>query len=143
MRLEGPLPQKGSVHLTYFIAHRHALTGKINLRGLDLSAQRTLRLMGRTPKRAYSPSRRSRHLLETPFSEPLLGTLVRTLSYCKTHSRPPSENPSGEPFPRTLSRTFSEPFLQHCVAVRRPFRAPERLSRPRGRLFPEDTLLTN
>ena len=59
--------------------------------------------LGRTPKGAHSTRGRSRHLLETPFSEPLLRTLLRTLSYCETHSRPPSqnpsENPSREPFP--------------------------------------------
>ena len=78
--------------------------------------------IGRTPKGAYSTRGRSRHLLETPFSEPLLRTLLRTLFYCKTHSRPPSQNPSENPFPRTLSRTFSEPFSERCVAVR-PLRA--------------------
>ena len=34
--------------------------------------------IGRTPKGAYSTRGRSRHLLETPFSEPLLRTLLRT-----------------------------------------------------------------
>ena len=58
--------------------------------------------LGRTPKGAYSSRGRSRHLLETTFSEPLLRTLLRTLFYCKTHSRPPSQNPSENPFPRTL-----------------------------------------
>ena len=33
---------------------------------------------GRTPKGSYSPKGRSRHLLETAFSEPLLRTLLRT-----------------------------------------------------------------
>ena len=66
----------------------------------------------------------ARHLLETAFSEPLLRTLLRTLFYCKIHSRPPSQNPSENPFPRTLPRTFSEPFLERCVAVRPPRRAP-------------------
>ena len=55
--------------------------------------------LGRTPKGLYSPRGRSSHLLETPFSEPLL----RTLFNCKTHSRAPfqnpSKNPSPEPFP--------------------------------------------
>ena len=98
-------------------------------------------LVGRTRKGAYSPKRRPRHLLETPFSEtpfsekgspfsetpfsePLLRTLLRTLFYCKTHRRPPSQNPSENPFPRTLSRTFSEPFSERCVAVRPLRRAP-------------------
>ena len=35
--------------------------------------------LGRTPKGAYPSRRLSRHLLETPFSEPLLRTLLRTL----------------------------------------------------------------
>ena len=51
--------------------------------------------VGCTPQGAYSPRGRSRHLLETPFSEPLLTTLLRTPFYCKAHSRPPSQNPSG------------------------------------------------
>ena len=41
-------------------------------------------LVGRTPEGSYSPSGSSRHLLETPFSEPLLRTLLRSRSYCKT-----------------------------------------------------------
>ena len=85
--------------------------------------------LGRTPKGAYSTRGRSRHLLETPFSEPLLRTLLRTLSYCKTHRRPPSQNPSENPFPRTLPRTFSEPFSERCVAARPLRRAP--YSRPK------------
>ena len=80
--------------------------------------------LGCTPKGAYSTRGRSRHLLETPFSEPLLRTLLRTLFYCKTHIRPPSQNPSENPFPRTLPRTFSEPFSERCVAVRALRRAP-------------------
>ena len=80
--------------------------------------------LGRTPKGAYSTRGRSRHLLETPFSEPLLRTLLRTLFYCKTHRRPPSQNPSENPFPRTLPRTFSEPLSERCVAVRPLRRAP-------------------
>ena len=76
--------------------------------------------LGHTPKGAYSTRWRSRHLLETSFSEPLLRTLLRTLFYCKTHSRPPSQNPSENPFPRT----FSEPFSERCVAVRPLRRAP-------------------
>ena len=80
--------------------------------------------IGRTPKGAYSTRGRSRHLLETAFSEPLLRTLLRTLFYCKTHRRPPSQNPSENPFPRTLPRTFSEPFSERCVVVRPLRRAP-------------------
>ena len=80
--------------------------------------------LGRTPKGAYSTRGRSRHLLETPFSEPLLRTLLRTLFYCKTHRKPPSQNPSENPFPRTLPRTFSEPFPERCVAERPLRRAP-------------------
>ena len=52
---------------------------------------------------AYSSTGRSRHLLETAFSEPLLRTLLRTLFYCQTHSRPLFRTllrtPSPEPFP--------------------------------------------
>ena len=72
--------------------------------------------VGRTPKGAYSTSGRTRHLLETPFSEPLLRTLLRTLFYCKTHRRPPSQNPSENPFPRTLStRTLPQNPSQNAV----------------------------
>ena len=77
--------------------------------------------LGRTPKEACSTRGRSRHLLETAFSEPLLRTLLRTLFYCKMHSR----TPFSEPFPRTLPRTCSEPFLERCVAVRPLRRAPK------------------
>ena len=78
----------------------------------------------RTPKGAHSTKGRSRHLLETAFSKPLLRTLLRTLFYCKTHRRPPSQNPSENPFPRTVPRTFSKPFSERCVAVRPLRRAP-------------------
>ena len=61
-------------------------TLRVHLLGIDL--------IGRTPKGASCSRGRSRHLLETAFSEPLLRTLLRTLFYCKTHSRPPSQNPS-------------------------------------------------
>ena len=37
--------------------------------------------LGRTPKGSCSPRGCSRHLLETPFSEPLLRTLLRTLFF--------------------------------------------------------------
>ena len=83
-----------------------------------------LSFLGCTPKGAYSSRGRSRHLLETAFSEPLLRTLLRTLFYCKTHRRPPSQNPSENLFPRTPPRTFSEPFSERCVAVRPLRRAP-------------------
>ena len=49
--------------------------------------------LGRPPEGGYSPRNRSRHLLENPFSEPLL----RTLSYCKT---------IADPLLRTLLRTL-------------------------------------
>ena len=72
--------------------------------------------IGNTPKGAYSSRGRSRHLLATPFSEPLLRTLLRTLFHCKPHS---------SPLLRTLLRTPSpEPFLERCVAVRPLRRAP-------------------
>ena len=101
--------------------------------GVFLPGNSPWSFLGRTPKGAYSTRGRSRHLLETPFSEPLLETpfsepllrtLLRTLFYCKTHRRPPSQNPSENPFPRTLFRTFSEPFSERCVAVRPLRRAP-------------------
>ena len=46
-----------------------------------------------------------RHLLENPFSEPLL----RTLFYCKSHSRPPSQNPSENPSENPSPEPFPEP----------------------------------
>ena len=49
-----------------------------NLRPVIFGVEnRVLSHLGRTPKGAYSPRGRSRHLLETPFSEPLLRTLLR------------------------------------------------------------------
>ena len=45
---------------------------------------------------AHSPKARSSHLLKTPFSEPLLRTLV----YCKTHTQ--------RPLLRTLLRTLPQ-----------------------------------
>ena len=65
--------------------------------------------LGRTPKGAYSTRGRSRHLLETPFSEPLLRTLLRALSYCKSHSRPPSQNPSENPSPELFPEPSQNP----------------------------------
>ena len=85
--------------------------------------------IGRTPKGAYSSRGRSRHLLETAFSEPLLRALLRTLFSVKPIEKgPPSQNPFENRFPKTLPRTFSEPFLERCVAVRPLRRAPN--SRP-------------
>ena len=77
----------------------------------------TPQTLGRTPKGADSSRGRSRHLLETAFSEALLRTLPRTLFECKTHSRPPSQKILLRT-PSPLPRTFSEPFLERCVAVR-------------------------
>ena len=71
--------------------------------------------VGRTPKGAYSPSGRSRHLLEAPFSEPLLRTLLRTLFYCKTHSswtllRTPPQNPVQKKHAKKFSiKNFGAP----------------------------------
>ena len=101
-------------------------------------------LEGRTPKGTYSPRGCSRHLLEIPFSEPLLRTLLRTLFYCKTHSRPPSQNPSENPFPRTLPRTFSEAFSERYVAVRPLGRASKWKVRKRRAYYktpPQKTVL--
>ena len=83
-------------------------------------------ILGRTPKGAYSTRGRSRHLLETPpFSEPLLRTLLRTLSTVKPTSGPLLRTllrtPSPEPFPERSQ----EPFLERCVAVRPLRRAPK------------------
>ena len=61
------------------------------------SGNEILACVGRTPKRAYSTRGRSRHLLETPFSEPLLRTLLRTLFTVK---------PTADPHLRTLLRTL-------------------------------------
>ena len=49
-------------------------------------------------------SQGSGHLLETPFSEPLPRTLLKTLLYCTTHSRPHFSEPFWEPFPRIGTR---------------------------------------
>ena len=87
-------------------AFSYSVGGQVFRKSRDLS------WLARTPKGAYSPRGRSRHLLETPFSEPLLRILLRTPFTVKTHRRPPSQNPSENPFPRTLSRTFSEPFSE-------------------------------
>ena len=65
--------------------------------------------VGHTPKGAYSPRGRSRHHLETPFSEPLLRPLLRTLFYCKTRSKPPSQNPSGNPSPEPFPEPSQNP----------------------------------
>ena len=58
----------------------------------------------------------SGHLLETASSEPLLRPRLRTLFYCKTHSRPPSQNPSQNVL-RTLLRTLCGRFI---AIVRHP-----------------------
>ena len=116
----------------------HFRTGAPN----HLSHSPLTTLVGCTPKGAYPTRGRSRHLLETPFSEPLLRTLLRTLFYCKTHRRPPSQNPSENPFHRTLPRTFSEPFSERCVAVRPLRRAPKfrHLSFPLPPFFLSETI---
>ena len=58
---------------------------------------------------AYSARGRSRHLLETPFSEPLLRTLLRTLFCCRTHSEAPSKNPSKNPSPEPSPEPSQNP----------------------------------
>ena len=75
--------------------------------------------LGRAPKGSYSLRGHSGNFLETPFSEPR--RVLRTLFYCKTHSKPPSKNPSENPSPEP----FPEPFLEHCVAVRPLRRTPK------------------
>ena len=69
--------------------------------------------VGRTPQGAYSTRGRSRYLLGTPFSEPLLRTLLRTLFTVKPIADPPLRTLLGtlpqNPFQnllRTLLRTL-------------------------------------
>ena len=73
----------------------------------------------------FCPRGRSRHHLQTPFSEPLLRTLLRTPSYCKTRTAGPLLRTLLKTLPQNLSRTFSERFLEHCVGVRPLRRAPD------------------
>ena len=70
---------------------------------------RRRKMVIRPPKGAYSSRGRSRHLLETAFSEPLLRTLLRTPFYCKTHSRPPFQNPSENPSPEPSPEPSQNP----------------------------------
>ena len=65
--------------------------------------------IGRTPKGAYSTRGRSRHLLETPFWEPLLRNPSQNPFYCKPHSRPPSQNPSENPSPEPCPEPSQNP----------------------------------
>ena len=67
-------------------------------------------MLGRTSKGAYSPRGRSRYLLGTSFSEPLLRTLLRTLFfyYCKK----PIEK---DPLLRTLLRTLPQNPVQNLL----------------------------
>ena len=106
--------------------------------------------VGRTPKRVHSPRGRSRHLLETPFSEPFLRTLLRTLFTVKptagpllrTNLRTLPQNP-GQNLLRTL-------ILERCVAVRPLSRAPKRVFSLRWSLvisqistFPRNSKISN
>ena len=74
---------------------------------------------GHTPKGSYSPRGHSGHLLEIPFHEPLLRTLLRTFFTAK---RKESQllRTLLRTLPRCLPSTFSEPFLEACVLVRPP-----------------------
>ena len=81
--------------------------------------------LDRTPKGAYSPRERSGHLLETPFSEPLLSTLLRNPFFTVKPIAGPLLRTLLRTLPQNLSRTFSEPFLERCVAVRPLRRAPQ------------------
>ena len=74
--------------------------------------------IGRTPKGSYAQRGRARHLLETPFSEPLLRTLLRTLFHCKNHRKTTSQNPSENPSPEPFPEPSQNPILERCVAVR-------------------------
>ena len=87
--------------------------------GISAKPPQGARLRGRTPQGG-----RSRHFLETLFSEPLLRTLLRTLFTVKPTAGRLLRTLRSEPFSRTLSRTISEPFLERCVAVRPLRRAP-------------------
>ena len=66
-------------------------------------------LLGRTPKGAYSPRGRSRHLLETPLLRTPSENPSRNPFYCKTHSRPPSQNPSENPSPEPFPEPSQNP----------------------------------
>ena len=56
--------------------------------------------VGRTAKGSYSPRGRSRHLLETPFSEPPSENPSQNSFFCEPdRKRLPSQNPYPEPFP--------------------------------------------
>ena len=66
-------------------------------------------LIGRTPKPpkgAYCTRGRSRQLLETPFSEPLLRTLLRTLFLLQNPQQAPFSEPFCEPLRQNLLRTL-------------------------------------
>ena len=76
----GPPGSKATVN------HLHALPKLASWCGESLRTSMTP--VVRTPKGAYSPRGRSRPLLETPFSEHLLRTLLRTLFYCKRTAGP-------------------------------------------------------
>ena len=69
------------------------------------------RLRGRTLQGGVLSKGRSRHLLETPFSEPLLRTPSQN---CKTHSRPPSRNPSENPSPESFPKPSQNPSRTLC-----------------------------
>ena len=62
--------------------------------------------VGRTPKGAYSSRGRSRHLLETTFSEPLVRTLPRSLLTVK---------PRADRLLRTLLRTLPQNPFQNLL----------------------------
>ena len=61
---------------------------------------------GHTPNGSYSPTKRSKHLLQNP--------LLRTPSENPTPSKNPSENLLQSPL-QNLKTPFSEPFLEACA----------------------------
>ena len=76
--------------------------------------------IGRTHKGLYTPRGCSRHLLQTPFSEPLLRTLLKTIVFVvKT-----KESPFSRPFPRTHPQNLTSESLETFVVVQPPRRAP-------------------
>ena len=78
--------------------------------------------IGHTPKGAYSPRGRCSHLLETPFSAPLLRTLLRTLFIVKSIEKGPLMGIS-EPFCQERKSTPNSKFWGR-ISRGRPRRYP-------------------
>ena len=107
-------------------------------------SQPELPAIGHEPKGSYSPSGRSRHLLETRFSEPLLRTLLTTLLF--------TVKPIAGPLLRTLLRTLPQNPSQNllgtllrtlCCRTSRPKQpSAHRSERRKERFFVVRTSLT-